>query len=209
MMDYDLPVGAKPNNSPVLTINPREKYREFRRGVKLNERERHDLDDICRLGAEQIIYCYTYFFDREVSPPEFAKRCKGCPYCRKRGIYDEDDIHTNVFPYFIARRDEYEIDSPKYYVYLISDGEYIKIGIAKDVNNRLSDLQVANARKLDLVCSIPTKSYKDALKLETFLHNQYAMFKMNGEWFNILHYIQIPQWEDFFSTNKEEEEKGE
>lgn len=68
-------------------------------------------------------------------------------------------------------------------VYLIraNDGKY-KIGVSKNPQKRLNQLQTANSDELKLI-----KTYKSniAQKLESVLHNRYAHGKERGEWFNL------------------------
>lgn len=67
-------------------------------------------------------------------------------------------------------------------VYFIQcgDGGPIKIGIAKAVNERLADLQVANPYELRLLGYVPTD---DAEALEGRLHGQFYQLRIRGEWF--------------------------
>ena len=59
-------------------------------------------------------------------------------------------------------------------VYVISDGEYIKIGVTKNtLKTRLVSLQTGNPRKLFPVYEIHTDSYRDDCKLEKVLHNEF------------------------------------
>lgn len=69
------------------------------------------------------------------------------------------------------------------YVYFISDGDYVKIGVATHVNERLRQLQTGNPRKLTLIKVL--KSEKP-YELENNLHDIFEKYRVNGEWFNIL-----------------------
>lgn len=68
-------------------------------------------------------------------------------------------------------------------VYLIrgNNGKY-KIGIAKNPEKRLSQLQTGNSDDLKL---IETYKSDNARKIETILHNHYMCEKERGEWFNL------------------------
>jgi Meiotically up-regulated gene 113 len=69
------------------------------------------------------------------------------------------------------------------YVYLIraNDGRY-KIGIAKNPNQRISQLQTGNSDKLKL---IETYQSENASKIESALHNRYSHARNVGEWFDL------------------------
>lgn len=65
-------------------------------------------------------------------------------------------------------------------VYVITDGEYVKIGRTTSLRNRLKDLQVANARPLTLLAFI--KGYQDT---EQELHYRFGHARVRGEWFKL------------------------
>ncbi len=69
------------------------------------------------------------------------------------------------------------------YVYLIrgNDGKY-KIGIAKNPNQRILQLQTGNSDKLEL---LQIYKSRNASKIETALHNQYSHVRNIGEWFDL------------------------
>ena len=68
-------------------------------------------------------------------------------------------------------------------LYLISDGEFTKIGVTTDTTfNRLKTLQTANARKLYCEFSIIVDN---ATKIERDLHKRYKSKRLMGEWFNL------------------------
>lgn len=68
-------------------------------------------------------------------------------------------------------------------VYLIrgNDGRY-KIGIAKNPQKRLLQLQTGNSDELELIEIYQTNN---ARKIESVLHNRYSYAKERGEWFNL------------------------
>lgn len=68
-------------------------------------------------------------------------------------------------------------------VYLITDGEYVKIGVAKNINNRINKLQEGNARRLKIIAY---QKFQNAYRIENALHQQYREYRMVGEWFDIL-----------------------
>lgn len=70
-------------------------------------------------------------------------------------------------------------------VYFISDGEYIKIGSASSLPNRMKQLQTGNARKLKALYVIPCKNQAESLKIEKVLHKRLEEDNVLGEWFRI------------------------
>lgn len=75
--------------------------------------------------------------------------------------------------------------SPKCFVYFISDGEYTKIGIAKNMTKRLSALQIGNPKKLKIISFVPCSSEFGARKIETFMHERLNCCRTIGEWFKL------------------------
>lgn len=73
----------------------------------------------------------------------------------------------------------------KHYLYAISDGENIKLGMSSNVNNRLKSLQTANPKTLSVIWKYYTgKEIKNARICEKRLHTACKRFKLNGEWFS-------------------------
>lgn len=70
-------------------------------------------------------------------------------------------------------------------LYIISDGDNIKIGVSENVRARISTMQVNNANKLTLLYQLNCGSNEYAYKLEAILHKRYAKTKVSGEWFKI------------------------
>lgn len=86
---------------------------------------------------------------------------------------NEDKLISSVEPYDVTARPAY--------LYLISDGELIKIGIARDVRHRIAELQIGNGRRLSGI----EFDVQDALDMEQNLHKRYAKCKTRGEWFEL------------------------
>lgn len=61
-------------------------------------------------------------------------------------------------------------------------GPLYKIGVSKDVNKRLKQLQTGNPFVITLVERFPTKY---AFKIEAALHVSYKINNVEGEWFDI------------------------
>lgn len=89
--------------------------------------------------------------------------------------------------FFIPKELEKYTDAfnPKCFVYFISDGEHTKIGVAKNMEKRLSSLQVGNPKKLKIVSFVPCCSEHIARKIEKYLHESLSGCRMVGEWFNL------------------------
>jgi Meiotically Up-regulated Gene 113 (MUG113) protein len=64
------------------------------------------------------------------------------------------------------------------YVYVLQDGDHVKIGRTCDPELRLADLQTAHHRPLTLVCAVPAHA-----ALERAIHDRFAHLKQKGEWF--------------------------
>jgi len=65
-------------------------------------------------------------------------------------------------------------------LYVIGSGSYVKIGVARDVNKRLSMLQTSSPGRLTV---LRFWECDDAEILERRLHKRYSKFKATGEWF--------------------------
>ena len=74
------------------------------------------------------------------------------------------------------------------FVYIISDGEAFKFGVAKNPYERLKQLQTANSKTLTL------EHYEEKNKpyqVEAFVHRSLHKYRTNGEWFEGLSYIDM------------------
>lgn len=63
-------------------------------------------------------------------------------------------------------------------IYMVKCGNYVKIGKAKDVQKRLSQLQIGSPQKLELIGS----TFVDEA-MEFYLHNKLEKYRVRGEWF--------------------------
>ena len=68
-------------------------------------------------------------------------------------------------------------------LYFTKAGEYLKIGIAKDVKARLSALQTGNPVRLELRGIINNLSKNKAKEYEKKFHEFYKNCREKGEWF--------------------------
>ena len=93
------------------------------------------------------------------------------------------------------------------YIYFIRSGVRgpIKIGIAKNVDKRLSDLQCANPYELSLITKVKCDSRRHALYLEKRLHKMFSHKHLRGEWFN--GNIQLKKADEFLSLNHIQKDK--
>lgn len=70
------------------------------------------------------------------------------------------------------------------YIYLISNGSEIKIGIANNPFTRFSVIQTSSSVKLQLLHVFKIES-KFVKKIEKIIHNHFAYKKTSGEWFKL------------------------
>lgn len=85
------------------------------------------------------------------------------------------------------------------HVYVISGGEFFKIGIARNVKSRLEGLQVGCPLLLKVELSLKTWAYPQAAKLEKEAHYHFSTSRIRGEWFDI---SILPQAIEFISTHR-------
>ena len=72
------------------------------------------------------------------------------------------------------------------YLYGISDGVMIKLGMSNNIKKRIGVLQVGNPKKLSVIWSLKTgKSSGMTRLLEERLHKECKLYKIRGEWFDI------------------------
>ena len=73
----------------------------------------------------------------------------------------------------------------RHYLYALSDGEYIKIGMSCDIDKRIKTLQTGSPRDLKKVwASYAGEDNKVARKQERKLHRALKPYHVTGEWFN-------------------------
>jgi hypothetical protein len=63
------------------------------------------------------------------------------------------------------------------YIYAISDGESIKIGVSQNIDRRLSTLSTGNATQLKLI-----GFFSGGYELEREIHSRFVKVRDNGEW---------------------------
>ena len=67
----------------------------------------------------------------------------------------------------------------------------VKIGVAKNIETRLGELQVGNSRSLMVLAKLGPFSKKQAYRTENGLHHKFRKHRIRGEWFSgvILQYM--------------------
>lgn len=68
------------------------------------------------------------------------------------------------------------------FIYLIRDAQFLKVGLAGRVDQRLKQLQAANPRKLALIGEYKLAT-SFAWKVEARAHKELAEFHVRNEWF--------------------------
>lgn len=70
------------------------------------------------------------------------------------------------------------------YVYLIedTDNNRYKIGVTKDLDKRLRNLQTGNSNQLKFLCAYKTNY---PYRLESMLHRKFEQYREINEWFNL------------------------
>jgi hypothetical protein len=76
---------------------------------------------------------------------------------------------------FVQRQQKFE-SGP--HLYVIAEPEYVKIGWAAEPRKRLVELQVGNARRLEMLITVPLVVYG-----EKRAHERFAHLRVGGEWF--------------------------
>lgn len=181
-----IPKDASPYLFRVPTINVADKKK---RGKQLNFTERSEFSGICRFGPEQLIECYgdSELCGGYLNAYSFAVMCSRCPHRLKRGMYDSfrPGSAFDGFVVFDCMKEFIDEENPKSFVYFIDDGEFIKIGKAKDVYKRATELQTGNGRPLTVLYVVPCLNEKAAYRVESSLHDVYSRHRREGEWFDI------------------------
>jgi hypothetical protein len=70
------------------------------------------------------------------------------------------------------------------FIYIISDGTSVKIGISKTPEKRLKQLQTGHPKKL-ILCKVREVPDDRAKKLENIIHRTCGHYRLKGEWFSM------------------------
>ena len=71
---------------------------------------------------------------------------------------------------------------PCVYVLACNDFKYLKIGMTKNLKQRMSNLQSGCPFDLFLFLTIRTNQPRE---VETYLHNELSRFRVRGEWYSL------------------------
>lgn len=202
---FSVPKDANPNGRKrPITINPCDK---FERGVGLSGRESSDFSGVCEYGENQLVPCYR-FHDDYYTIYDFLHLCSQCPHFvggRNKHLFDTYRAATSMFDgneVYRHYEDYIRFDKPGSFVYFISDGEYIKIGKAKQPKQRLMELQTGNPKELKILWLIPCKNDKAAYYVEQSLHGLYRSYRQCGEWFDVLPKMQKHSFDSWFGESQ-------
>ena len=115
--------------------------------------------------------CATRFHPNRTTSREWhdSKRCPSCGEQHTGFDIQKVDLGRNK-------------DSKGVYMIYNAEEEVVKIGISKDVDDRISQMQTANAAELE---KIAFWDVKHAAKAEEMIHNRLFDDKVNGEWFSV------------------------
>lgn len=109
------------------------------------------------------------------------------PIARRKDFVEALDMNLRVVGspqrvqgLVLMHEDSWEYLDGCSYVYLISDGQHIKIGKSQDPHQRVKTLQTGNAKPLRLLSWSPGGTKEEAL-----LHSEFASFRVRGEWFDL------------------------
>jgi hypothetical protein len=78
-----------------------------------------------------------------------------------------------------------QLETRGHLVYFIRSSIFLKIGIAKNLKQRLSSLQTGNPEKLEVEAVAWCGDEKDARALESDLHINLKDYHERGEWFEV------------------------
>jgi len=66
------------------------------------------------------------------------------------------------------------------YLYILSCGDLLKIGVTNNIEERIKTLQTGNPQQIILE---HIEQRNEAYKIETYLHQQFQSFHVRGEWY--------------------------
>jgi hypothetical protein len=74
------------------------------------------------------------------------------------------------------------------FLYFIKGGDAIKVGITENVEQRLTDIQVGNPTKVELLHSI-YMSDEEGREAESEIHNMFIKTNLSGEWYQATQFM--------------------
>lgn len=72
----------------------------------------------------------------------------------------------------------------RYSVYFLRCRDFVKIGVAKSVEDRLATLRTGNPFPIQLLATLRYPSRRNAYAVETMLHRSLGRHRVRGEWFH-------------------------
>jgi len=108
-------------------------------------------------------------------------------WLENRTKHEAPDKIKHIFEYYgIEPKDTPEasqvLNDGSSFIYVIRCESFVKIGIAENVEYRLSIMQVGNPFELSLLKKFPSHEPK---RDEAWLHNKYIRYHVRGEWFQL------------------------
>ena len=86
-----------------------------------------------------------------------------------------------------SKKEKVELAGKSQYLYAITDGDSIKLGMTANIKQRLKDLQTANSKELFIMWKLYIgKCSLMAQRAEKKLHKRCDKYHIKGEWFNPL-----------------------
>ena len=95
----------------------------------------------------------------------------------EQGTYIHEVLKENFLNWLINSNKDSQLQR----IYILRGGDYVKVGIANDMEQRLKKLQTGNPFKLEIL--FITDLINNAFDLELFILNKYKEKAMYGEWF--------------------------
>lgn len=143
--------------------------------------------DIFILNYECPIICNKCgeltFVDKNIILKNFNNDLEMIEYARDNGCISLSECL--MYGFMIHMKDQKIKEKiTKGYIYLISDDRYIKIGITKNIKNRINSIQHGNPD----ANIIYYKYIENYVNIEKILHEKYKSKKIKGEWFKLSEY---------------------
>jgi len=74
-------------------------------------------------------------------------------------------------------------------IYLIRCGEFYKIGITQNVEQRLENFKTSNPHSIEMLRTWHYKPWSMVQKIERLLHHHHSPFHHQGEWFKLPNHV--------------------
>lgn len=163
-----------------------------------------DEDETDIENSRPCLFSYEGFQQAKHANP--GSHCHKCRYFTlDEDIYEKSIWQPDRFDIWLNHMGFLDYDNGKWFVYFISDGEFIKIGATNNIKERLSDIQVGNARPLKVILKIPVISKNAAHQVEGKLHGIFNSYRKKGEWFDILDKLIWKSWKVLYNIDESKE----